>query len=177
MAVSSKPTPVADYLATIWQAIKTTFVGMGITGRYLFKKPVTLQYPDEKPVVPDGYRGIHVYEIEKCIACDLCAAACPVDCICIESIGKGKTAQLTRYEIDYNRCMFCGLCVEPCPSGCIHLGKSFDLSQFASEGCSIDFVKLWQDRQMRSPAGDQIVWSNSTEGKPEETPGSAASSK
>jgi NADH-quinone oxidoreductase subunit I len=170
MAVYPKSTPVADYLATIWNAVKTTAVGLGITGRYLLKKPVTLQYPDEKPAVPEGYRGIHVYEIDKCIACDLCAVACPVDCIYIESIGKGKTAQLTRYEIDYNRCMFCALCVEPCPTDCIHMGKSYDLTKYDSESCSVDFVKIWTDGKLQSPTGERIEWF----GIPKDQPGQPA---
>ena len=150
--------PVTEYFGTIVRGIRTTILGLGVTAKYLVRKPVTLQYPEEKPVVPPGYRGIHVFEKDKCIACDLCAAACPVDCIYIESIGKGKNAQMTRYEIDYNRCIFCAFCVEPCPTSCIHMGQSFDLSKYTSEGCSVDFVKLWDEQQMQSPTGETIAW-------------------
>lgn len=163
MSVSPSPSPVGEYFYSIYNTIRTTLVGLGVTGRYLLRKPVTLQYPDEKPVVPPGYRGIHVYEKDKCIACDMCAAACPVDCIYIESIGKGKNAQMTRYEIDYNRCMFCALCVEPCPTSCIHMGQTYDLSRYDSTACSIDFVKLWDDHQMQSPTGESIVWKEGAE--------------
>jgi NADH-quinone oxidoreductase subunit I len=156
MLVTKRSNPVSEYFGTVWNAVRTTLVGLGITGRYLFKKPVTMQYPQEKPQLPEGYRGLHIYEIEKCIACDMCATACPVDCIFIESIGKGKTAQLTRYEIDYNRCIFCGLCVEACPTSCLHMGKSYDLTAYASSSSSVDFVRLWHDKHMRSPAGDTI---------------------
>ncbi len=152
-------TPVREYFGTVWNAVKTTLVGMAVTGRYLLSKPVTLQYPDEKPEIPDGYRGIHVYEVDRCIACDQCAIACPVDCITIESIGKGKNAILTRYEIDYNRCMFCGLCIEPCPTDCIHMGRSYDLTRFRSEDCSIDFVELSKTGQ-QSPTGERVIWLN-----------------
>ncbi|MCX7017530.1 MAG: NADH-quinone oxidoreductase subunit I [bacterium] len=150
--------PVAEYFGMVWNAVITTLIGLGVTGWYMFTKPVTLQYPDEKPEIPDGYRGIHIYEKEKCIACDLCSAACPVDCIKIESAGKGKNAVITRYEIDYNRCLFCGLCVEPCPSNCIHMGKSYDLAAYRSQDCAIDFVKLWEERKLQSPSGDVIEW-------------------
>ena len=109
------------------------------------------------------FRSIHVYEKDKCIACDMCAAACPVDCIYIESIGKGKNAQMTRYEIDYNRCMFCALCVEPCPTSCIHMGQTYDLSRYDSTACSIEFVKLWDEHQMQSPTGESIVWKEGAE--------------
>ncbi|AXA35602.1 MAG: NADH-quinone oxidoreductase subunit I [Candidatus Hydrogenedentota bacterium] len=152
-----KTSPVAEYFGTVWNALKTTVVGMKVTGKYLLSKPVTLQYPEEKPNVAPGYRGIHVYEVERCIACDQCAIACPVDCIYIESIGKGKNAVLTRFEIDYNRCMFCGLCIDPCPTDCIHMGESFDLTRFRSEDCSIDFVAL-ANQGLQSPTGERVVW-------------------
>ena len=172
MQKTQKPTPVAEYFGAVWNGIISTVVGLGITGKYFLTKPVTMQYPDEKPVMPDGYRGIHIYEKEKCIACDLCAAACPVDCIYIESVGKGKNAVVTRYEIDYNRCMFCGLCIEPCPANCIHMGKSFDLSRFDSLGCAIDFAKLHDESGAQSPCGDRIIWPPAPE-KPAPAPKSA----
>lgn len=150
--------PVAEYFGAIWNTIITTLVGLGVTGRYLCTKPVTEQYPDEKPNIPDGYRGLHIYEKEKCIACNLCSSACPVDCIIIESVGKGKNATLTRYEIDYNRCIFCGLCVEPCPTNCIHMGKGYDLASYHSSDCMVDFVKLWDQHKAQSPVGDVIIW-------------------
>ena len=171
MAPSARPrrSPAAEYFGNLWNGILTTIVGLGVTGRYLLSKPVTLQYPEEKPEIPEGYRGIHVFERDKCIACDLCAVACPVDCIYIESIGKGKGAPITRYEIDYNRCMFCALCVEPCPADCIHMGKSFDLSRYDSPSCSIDFARLWDEQQLQSPTGDRVVRPEA-----EKTVGSAA---
>jgi len=165
MSVAPSPSPMGKYVFNIYNSVKTTLVGLGVTGRYLFKKPVTLQYPTEKPDVPVGYRGIHVYEKDKCIACDMCAVACPVDCIYIESIGKGKNAEMTRYEIDYNRCIFCALCVEPCPTSCIHMGQSYDLASYDSPSASVDFVKLWDERQMQSPTGERIEWKPSADEK------------
>ena len=87
----------AIFRSTCGPASATTFIGMKLTFGYLFKKPVTMLYPEERPVVPEGYRGIHGFDEAKCHVCGGCAKACPVDCISIESIGKGKDQLLTRF--------------------------------------------------------------------------------
>jgi len=128
---------VKEYFQGIWRGVSTTLKGLQLTGKYLFVKPVTLQYPEEAPKVPPGFRGLHEYEIDKCIACHLCAKACPVDCITIEEIGKGKNAHITRFDIDYSRCIFCNLCCEPCPTNCIWMGSRFDLASYDRDGCVV----------------------------------------
>ncbi len=118
-----------QYFKNLWAGIKTTSQGLKLTSGYLAKKQVyTVEYPDECLEI-DGvtHRGIHQYDVDRCIACRLCAKACPVDCIYIESDGKGKTATMTRFDIDYSKCLFCALCVPPCPSECIQLGGEFSL--------------------------------------------------
>src|SRR5438552_13407104 len=124
-----------EYFANIRQAINSIRIGMQITLKYCFAKTVTLQYPDMPPALQPRYRGFHWFEAEKCIACDMCAKACPVDCIYIEKSGprkidkkKGivdegdpKNGALLRYAIDYSKCLFCALCTEPCPTECIHM--------------------------------------------------------
>ena len=124
--------PVRAYFRDIYRTVHTILVGMRITLKYCFAKTVTLQYPDVAPALQPRYRGFHFYEIEKCIACDMCAKACPVDCIYIEKTGPRKIDKatgiaagglMTRYAIDYAKCMFCALCVDPCPTDCIHMGN------------------------------------------------------
>jgi len=132
---------VTEYFNSIWRGVTSTAKGMQITAKYFFTKPVTLNYPEEAPDVPPGYRGLHEYEIEKCIACHLCARACPVDCITIEEIGKGKNAVITRFDIDYSRCIFCNLCCEPCPTNCIWMGTRYDLSSYTRDGCVVHLHK------------------------------------
>ena len=85
-----KNNPVHDYFYNIWRTVYSILVGMRASLTYCFAKTVTVQYPDSAPVVMPRYRGIHYYEIEKCIACDMCARACPVDCIYIEKSGPRK---------------------------------------------------------------------------------------
>ena len=127
------------YFDEIRQAVGTTLKGMKITLLQVKEPPFTLQYPDERKVLPDSERGIHEFDVERCIACDNCAKACPVDCIYIESEGKGKAAKLHRFEIDYQKCLFCNLCVPPCPVDCIKMGKEFDLTGFSREDMVVPF--------------------------------------
>lgn len=128
-------TSTSDYVSNIWQAVKSTVVGMRITGKYLMQKPITVQYPDERMPIPDRYRGIHYLEQEKCIECLACARACPIDCIEMEAVRHGKELEWISFTLDYQKCMFCELCVYPCPKDCIHMGTefafvSFDRSEF-----------------------------------------------
>ena len=155
--------PVRDYFRDIWKTVSTILVGLQITLKYCFAKTVTLQYPDVAPALQPRYRGFHYFEIEKCIACDLCAKACPVDCIYIEKTGPRKIdkqtgvaagGQMTRYAIDYSKCMFCALCVDPCPTDCIHMGNVHDLSGYDRESMIVEFTDLAK-QGMQTP---QPLW-------------------
>ena len=140
-----------QYFRNIYMSLKTILIGMRITLRYCFAKTITVQYPDVAPVLQPRYRGFHFFEIEKCIACDQCAKACPVDCIYIEKSGARKIDKATgiavggamkRYAIDYAKCMFCALCVPPCPTECIHMGNVHDLSGYDRESMIVEFTEL-----------------------------------
>ncbi len=142
---------VREYFRDIYKTVVTILIGMRITLRYHFAKVVTVQYPDVAPVLQPRYRGFHYFEIEKCIACDLCAKACPVDCIYIEKTGPRKIdkatniaagGKMTRFAIDYAKCMFCALCVDPCPTECIHMGNLHDLSGYDRESMIVEFTDL-----------------------------------
>ena len=115
------------YFQNVWDTLKTTLVGMSITGKYLMRKPITVQYPDERMPIPDRYRGIHYLEQEKCINCLACARACPIDCIEMDAVRHGKELEWVSFTLDYQKCMFCELCVYPCPKDCIHMGTEFAL--------------------------------------------------
>jgi NADH-quinone oxidoreductase subunit I len=131
-----------EYFRNIHRAVKSIFTGMAVTLRYMSKQVVTIQYPDEMVPVAPRYRGFHEYEIERCIACSSCVRACPVDCIALEADGKGKTAVVKRYQIDYGRCLFCALCVEACPTNCLHMGKIHDLSGYSRQEVMVEFAEL-----------------------------------
>ena len=95
--------------------------GMALTGRYLFARKITVQYPEEKTPMSARFRGLHALRRypngeERCIACKLCEAVCPAQAITIESdVRADGTRRTTRYDIDLTKCIFCGFCEESCP--------------------------------------------------------------
>jgi NADH-quinone oxidoreductase subunit I len=119
--------------------------GMSITFREMFKPTVVENYPDgpgplRGAVFQERFRGLHVLQrdengLEKCVACFLCAAACPSNCIYIEAAENTEENRVSGaeryakvYNIDYNRCIFCGYCVEACPTDAITHGHGFELA-------------------------------------------------
>ena len=95
--------------------------GLRLTGRYLFARKITVQYPDEKTPQSHRFRGLHALRRypngeERCIACKLCEAVCPALAITIEAAPRGDgTRRTTRYDIDLFKCIYCGFCEESCP--------------------------------------------------------------
>jgi len=95
--------------------------GMLLTGRHLFRRKITVQYPEEKTPMSPRFRGLHALRRypngeERCIACKLCEAVCPALAITIESEQRTDgTRRTTRYDIDLTKCIFCGFCEESCP--------------------------------------------------------------
>jgi len=121
--------------------------GMAITFSEMFKPTTVENYPDgpgplRGAVLQERFRGLHVLQrdengLEKCVACFLCAAACPSNCIYIEAAENtaenrisGAERYAAVYNIDYNRCIFCGYCVEACPTDAITHGHGFELATF-----------------------------------------------
>lgn len=101
----------------LWELLK----GMQLTGRYLFARKVTVQYPEEKTPQSPRFRGLHALRRyangeERCIACKLCEAVCPALAITIESEKRADgTRRTTLYDIDLFKCIYCGFCEEACP--------------------------------------------------------------
>jgi NADH-quinone oxidoreductase subunit I len=95
--------------------------GMKLTGRQLFARKITIQYPEEKTPISPRFRGLHALRRypngeERCIACKLCEAVCPALAITIESEERADgTRRTTRYDIDLTKCIYCGFCEESCP--------------------------------------------------------------
>ena len=95
--------------------------GLALTGRYLFARKITIEYPEAKAPQSIRFRGMHALRRypngeERCIACKLCEAVCPAMAITIESEERADgTRRTVRYDIDQYKCIFCGFCEESCP--------------------------------------------------------------
>jgi len=101
----------------LWELL----LGLRLTGKYLFKKKFTVQFPEERTPQSPRFRGLHALRRypngeERCIACKLCEAVCPALAITIESEQRADgTRRTTRYDIDLFKCIYCGFCEEACP--------------------------------------------------------------
>lgn len=98
----------------------------------MFSEPMTVRFPHESIPIPDGYRGEHEYDIDKCISCGLCAKICPNRAIeMVEATEEYKERYPKKYpKIDLGKCCFCALCQDICPKDAIKLTKNFFLSTF-----------------------------------------------
>ncbi|QCI16422.1 NADH-quinone oxidoreductase subunit NuoI [Buchnera aphidicola (Aphis craccivora)] len=102
----------------------------------IFSKSETKLYPEEKVYLPPRYRGRIILTRnlngdERCVACNLCAVVCPVDCISLQKSEKiGGRWYPKFFRVNFSRCIFCGLCEEACPTAAIQLTSDFELSDF-----------------------------------------------
>jgi len=110
---------ITNYLRSL--ILIELFKGLALTGKYLFRKKITVQYPEEKTPMSPRFRGLHALRRypngeERCIACKLCEAVCPALAITIDSeMREDGTRRTKRYDIDLTKCIFCGYCEESCP--------------------------------------------------------------
>lgn len=135
--VERKPLSLAErtYLPQIAAGLKTTL-------KHLFSPNVTLKYPEEKPEIPPGYRGVPtlVYDPngrEKCVSCQLCEFVCPPKAIRItpgEIDETDPSAHVEKrpkeFEIDMLRCIYCGMCQEVCPEEAIWLQNVYSMTGY-----------------------------------------------
>lgn len=124
-------------MTAIGNYIKSLFLlellrGMALTGKYFFRKKITVQYPEEKTPMSPRFRGQHAQRRypngeERCIACKLCEAVCPALAISIDlEEREDGTRRTTRYDIDLTKCIFCGFCEESCPVDAIVETRNFE---------------------------------------------------
>ena len=110
---------IKDFFSSLM--LRELFKGLALTGRYMFARKITVQFPEEKTPQSPRFRGLHALRRypngeERCIACKLCEAVCPAMAITIESEERDDgSRRTTRYDIDLTKCIFCGFCEESCP--------------------------------------------------------------
>lgn len=103
---------------------------------HLFRRRVTIPYPERKAVLPPRYRGRIILSRdpdggERCVACYLCAVACPVDCIALQATQDETGRRYPEFfRINFSRCIFCGYCEEACPTDAIQLIPEFEMSEY-----------------------------------------------
>jgi NADH-quinone oxidoreductase subunit I len=124
------------FFPSIWKGT----AGFRITLRQMWRKKVTIQYPEHKRVKPQRFHGRHVLNrypdgMEKCIGCELCAGICPARCIYVRGKDNPVDAPVSPgerfgfvYEINMLRCIFCAMCVEACPTEAITMTHLFEMS-------------------------------------------------
>lgn len=151
--LEQKPLTFAEktFLPQIASGLKTTF-------GTLLQKPVTLQYPEERPPLPDGYRGVPTLVKdpngrEKCVSCQLCEFVCPPKAIRIEpgeisDEDEPERAHVEKapkeFDINMLRCIYCGLCEEVCPEEAIFLQDVFSVSGYSREELVYHKDKLYE---------------------------------
>ena len=128
-------------------------IGMYTALRHMFKKKVTLRYPNEKGPLSPRFRGEHALRCypngeERCIACKLCEAVCPAQAITIEAEERNDgSRRTTRYDIDMTKCIYCGLCQEACPVDAIVETPNFEYSTLTHEELLYNKDKLLSNGQ------------------------------
>jgi NADH-quinone oxidoreductase subunit I len=120
----------------VWPIVLGMWITLTNLLRTVFRRQAaTIQFPEQKRNTSSRYRGIHILTqrldgTPKCVACYMCATACPAECIYIESGERPeKTIEKypTRFEIDLLRCVYCGFCVDACPEEAILMSRENDL--------------------------------------------------
>ena len=133
--VSSAQTSLTQYFGNITRAATSTFEGLAVTMSWMFRRPMTVQYPDkiDRPLqetLPDGWRGLLETDLALCAGCGLCEKTCPIGCIVTEVVKDATTGGrvITRFDINAAKCMHCGLCSEVCESGALRHTKEFEIA-------------------------------------------------
>ena len=147
---------VGSMVKRILESTGALITGFATTFKYMFKPSVTVNYPDQKVPMFPKWRGKQVLMrdengLEKCVACGLCAVACPADAIYLEAAENDGTVMAGPryakiYQIHKTRCIFCGYCEEACPVSAIFMGKDYELAVYSKD----DFV--WDKTELLVPA-------------------------
>ena len=135
---------VGDYTRDAVEAARNLAQGFSVTFDHMKRRPVTVQYPYEKLIPSERYRGRIHYEFDKCIACEVCVRVCPINLPVVDWVMNkaSKKKELRNYSIDFGVCIFCGNCVEYCPTNCLSMTEEYELAAFDRHSLNYDNVAL-----------------------------------
>jgi NADH-quinone oxidoreductase chain I len=135
---------IGQIVANVFALLK----GLRLTLAMFFSRPVTIQYPERKREVAPRWRGIHYFAHNakgdtRCVACGLCVAICPSQCIRLVAVELDSGERYPeRYEINTVRCIYCGMCAEACPVNAIKLGRNYEFVDYRREDLLLDKERL-----------------------------------
>lgn len=135
---------VGDYAKETVQATRYIGQGLAVTFDHMRRRPVTVQYPYEKLIPSERFRGRIHFEFDKCISCEVCVRVCPINLPVVdwEFNKETKKKQLNHYSIDFGVCIFCGNCVEYCPTNCLSFTEEYELSVYDRHSLNMDNVAM-----------------------------------
>ena len=148
--------------------IGTNLRSMWMIFAHSFRKRDTIQYPEQKVYLPPRYRGRIVLTRdpdgeERCVACNLCAVACPVGCISLQKAEQDDGRWYPEFfRINFSRCIFCGLCEEACPTNAIQLTPDFELAEYKRQ----DLVYEKEDLLIAGPVSTTTTISTASQVSP-----------
>lgn len=135
---------VGDYAKETVQAARYIGQGLAVTFDHMQRRPVTVQYPYEKLIPSERYRGRIHFEFDKCISCEVCVRVCPINLPVVdwEFDKASKKKKLKHYSIDFGVCIFCANCIEFCPTNCLSATEEYELSTYDRHELNFDNVAL-----------------------------------
>jgi NAD(P)H-quinone oxidoreductase subunit I len=135
---------VTDYAKEAVQSARYIGQGMAVTFDHMSRRPITVQYPYEKLIPSERFRGRIHFEYDKCISCEVCVRVCPINLPVVdwEFNNELKKKELKSYSIDFGVCIFCGNCVEYCPTNCLSMTEEYDMATYDRHELNFDSVAL-----------------------------------
>ena len=135
---------IGDYAKETVQAAKYIGQGLSVTFDHMRRRPITVQYPYEKLIPSERFRGRIHFEFDKCISCEVCVRVCPINLPVVdwEFNRETKKKKLKHYSIDFGVCIFCGNCVEYCPTNCLSMTEEYELAAYDRHELNYDNVAL-----------------------------------
>lgn len=135
---------VGDYAKEATQAARYIGEGLSVTFDHMRRRPITVQYPYEKLIPSERYRGRIHFEFDKCISCEVCVRVCPINLPVVDWTfdKESKKKKLNHYSIDFGVCIFCGNCVEYCPTNCLSMTEDYELATYDRHELNYDNVAL-----------------------------------